>query len=173
MAEQILSAEQQFPLSGSMTQVVRVFGDLCFHTDGDIQLLAFAPDGKLLSIEDLGVLRTWDPGTGQQLRWTFLSDLETLWAISPEANLIASATDDLTLWEISSGKVLDTIPQPSWVTAIVFGPAGNLLATGHDDGVLRVWDVASRGLRYEFPGPKRPISALVVKAAGSLLASGG
>jgi WD40 repeat protein len=96
MAEQILPAEQQFPMSGSMTQVIRVFGDLCFHTDGDIQLLAFAPDAKLLSIEDLGVLRTWDPGTGQQLRWTFLSDLETLWAVSPEANLIASATDDLT-----------------------------------------------------------------------------
>src|SRR6266849_5768696 len=173
MAEQILSAEQQFPLSGSMTQVVRVFGDLCFHTDGDIQLLAFAPDGKLLSIEDLGVLRTWDPGTGQQLRWTFLSDLETLWAISPEANLIASATDDLTLWEISSGKVLDTIPQPSWVTAIVFGPAGNLLATGHDDGVVRVWEVASRSLRCEFPGPKRPISALALNDAGTLLASAG
>jgi WD40 repeat protein len=173
MAEQLLPAEQQFPLSGSMTQVIRVFGDLCFHTDGDIQLLAFAPNGNLLSIEDLGVLRTWDPNTGQQLRWTFLSDLETLWAISPEANLIASATDDMTLWEVSSGKVLDTIPQPSWVTAIVFGPGAKLLATGHDDGIVRVWDTASRGLRYEFPGPKRPISAVAFNTAGNLLASAG
>jgi WD40 repeat protein len=173
MAEQTLSTEQQLPTSGSMPQVLRVFGDLCFRSDGDLQVLAFGADGQLWSIEDLGVLRQWNPSTGQQLRWTFLSDLETLWAISPDTRLIASATDDLTLWEVSSGKSVDTISQPSWVTAVAFGPAAKLLATGHDDGVVRVWDVAGRGLRHEFPGPKRPISAVAFNAAGTLLASAG
>ncbi len=88
-------------------------------------------------------------------------------------SLIASATDDLSLWEIATGKVLDTIPQPSWVTALAFGPGAKLLATGHDDGIVRVWDVASRGLRYEFPGPKRPISAVAFNATGTSLASAG
>lgn len=173
MPEQALSPEQQFPLSGSMPQVLRVFGDLCFHTDGDVQVLAFGPEGHLWSIEDLGVLRQWNPSTGQQLRWTFLSDLETLWAISPDNRLIASATDDLTLWEVASGKSLDTVPQSSWVTAVAFGPAAKLLATGHDDGVVRVWDVANRSVRVDFPGPKRPISAVAFNAAGTILASVG
>jgi WD40 repeat protein len=173
MAEQALSAKQGIPVSGTMPQVLRVFGDLCFHADGDLQALAFAADGHLWSIEDLGVLREWNPSTGQQLRWTSLSDLETLWAISPDTRLIASATDDLTLWEVSSGKILDSLQQPSWVTAVAFGPAGKLLATGHDDGVVRVWDIASRSLRFEFPGPKKPISALAFNAGGTLVASAG
>jgi WD40 repeat protein len=173
MPEQTLSAKEQFPLSGSMPPVLRVFGDLCFHTDGDLQVLAFDPEGHLWSIEDLGVLRQWNPSTGQQLQWTLLSDLETLWAISPDTRLIASAADDLTFWDVASGKILDTMQQPSWVTAMAFGPSAKLLATGHDDGVVRVWDVAGRNLRLEFPGPKRPISAVAFNAAGTVLASAG
>jgi WD40 repeat protein len=175
MPEQALSASaaQNFPDLGSMPQVLRVFGDLRFHTDGDLQLLCFAPNGHLWSVEEPGFLRQWNPATGQQLSAAFLSDLETLWAMSPDARLIASATDDLTLWETATGKALDTIAQPSWVTAIAFGPAAKRLATGHDDGVVRVWDVSSRRLRQEFPGPKRPISAVSFNAAGTMLASSG
>jgi WD40 repeat protein len=175
MPEQTLSvsAEQHVPLLGALPQVVRVFGDLRLHTDGDLQLLAFDSQGRLWSIEDPGVLREWNPTTGNQLRATFLSDLETLWAINPNAGLVASAADDVSLWETSSGKVLDTIPQSSWVTAVAFGPQAKLFVTGHDDGIVRVWEVASRGLRHEFPGPKRPISAVALNAAGTLLASAG
>jgi WD40 repeat protein len=79
----------------------------------------------------------------------------------------------LSLWEIATGKVLDTIPQPSWVTALVFGPGGKSLATGHDDGIVRVWDVANTGLCWEFPGPKRPISAVAFNDSGKVLASAG
>jgi WD40 repeat protein len=175
MPEQTLSVatERNLPVLGSKPLVLRVFGDLRFHTDGDLQALSFDANGHLWSIEDPGVLRQWNPLTGHQLAATFLSDLETLWAISPDVSLIASATDDLSLWEIGSGQVLDMIPQPSWVTALVFGPGAKWLATGHDDGIVRVWDVASRGLRHEFPGPKRPISAVAFNATGTLLASAG
>jgi WD40 repeat protein len=175
MSEQTLSVstERNFPVSGSMPQVVRVFGDLRFHTDGDLQVLSFAPDGHIWSIEEPGVLRQWNPSTGNQLRAAFLSDLETLWAMSPNRGLIASAADDVSLWEVSSGKVLDAIPQSSWVTAIAFGPEAKYLATGHDDGLVRVWDLSNLSVRHEFPGPKRPISAMAFNAAGTLLASAG
>jgi WD40 repeat protein len=175
MPEQTLpvSAEPGLPVAGARPLVLRVYGDLRFHTDGDLQALAFDANGHLWSIEDPGVLRQWDPATGHQIAATFLSDLETLWAISPDVSLIASATDDLSLWEIAGGKILDTIPQTSWVTALVFGPGAKSLATGHDDGIVRVWDVADRNVRYEFPGPKRPISAVAFNADGTLLASAG
>jgi WD40 repeat protein len=154
-------------------QVIRVYGDVRFHTDGDIQSLIFSADGNLWSIEDPGILRQWNALTGQQLGWTFLSDLETLWVLSGDARWLASASDDLALWEVASGKMVEALPQPSWVTALAFGPQAQVLATGHDDGVVRIWDQASRRLQFEFPGPKRPISAVAFNPAGTCLASAG
>ena len=46
--------------------VHRVFGEPCFHTDGDIAAVAFAADGTLYSIDESGVLRHWD-AAGKQL----------------------------------------------------------------------------------------------------------
>src|SRR5207245_7396005 len=97
-----LSVHQNPPLPGSVPQVIRVYGDVRFNTDGDIQSLIFSADGNLWSIEDPGILRQWNALTGQQLGWTFLSDLEALWVLSGDARVLASASDDLALWEVAS-----------------------------------------------------------------------
>src|ERR1700676_1792713 len=103
---------------GALFQGLRLFGDFRFHTDGELQALAFSSDGTLWSVEESGVLRHWDIATGQQLAWTCLSDLETLWTFSRDARVALSASDDLSLWDVSSGQLLTSLPQPSWVTAV-------------------------------------------------------
>src|SRR6059036_2572858 len=92
----------------------QVFGDPHLHSDGDLLALTFAPDGTLWSVEEPGVLRHWNAATGQQLAWYSLSDLETVWAFSPDTRVLASASNDLTFWDTSSGQVLTAVPQPSW-----------------------------------------------------------
>src|SRR5262245_3227378 len=82
----------------------RVFGEPQLHTDGDLFALSFAQDGSLWSVEEPGVLRQWNAANGQQLHWLSLSDLETAWTFSRDMRLLASASDDLTLWDISSGQ---------------------------------------------------------------------
>jgi WD40 repeat protein len=151
--------------------VLRVFGDFRFHTDGDLLALAFVADGSLYSLEEPGVLRHWNPETGQQRDWQFLSDLETLWAFSPDARVLASASDDLSLWDVSSGQLLTAVPQPSWVTALAFRADPTFLATGHDDGLVRLWDAAGHHLVREFPADERPISALAFSPDGRRLAA--
>ena len=83
-----------------------VIGEPQLHTDGDVAGLAFAADGSLWSIEETGIVRQWNAPSGQQLDWQWLSDLETLWVFSSDARLLVSASDDLTLWDASSGAVL-------------------------------------------------------------------
>ncbi len=160
-------------LPANAVPLEQVFGDPHLHIDGEMLALTFAPDGTLWSVEEPGVLRHWDPVNGRQLDWQSLSDLETLWAFSGDARVLASASDDLTFWDTSSGQVLTAVPQPSWVTALTFHPDPAYLATGHDDGVVRLWDAAGHHLVHEFRSHRRPISALAFSADGSYLATAG
>src|SRR5438128_10849242 len=90
----------------------QIFGDPHLHTDGDLLALTFAPDGTLWSVEEPGLLRHWNPATGQQLGWHSLSDLEMLWCFSHDARVLASASDDLRFWDTSSGLMLTAVPHP-------------------------------------------------------------
>jgi WD40 repeat protein len=151
----------------------QVFGDPHLHIDGDMLALTFAPDGALWSVEEPGVLRHWDPAGGKQLEWRSLSDLETLWCFSQDARVLASASNDLSFWDVSGGLLLTAVHQPSWVTALAFHPDPAFLATGHDDGVVRLWDAAGHHLVREFRLHKKPISALAFDASGARLAVAG
>jgi WD40 repeat protein len=151
----------------------QVFGDPHLHIDGDLLALTFAPDGTLWSVEEPGVLRHWDAAAGKQLEWQSLSDLETLWCFSRDARVLASASNDLSFWDVSSGQVLTAVQQSSWVSALAFHPDPAFLATGHDDGVIKLWDAAGHHLVREFHLHKKPISALAFSADGSRLAAAG
>jgi WD40 repeat protein len=167
------ASEQNFPGPGALPRVVRVFGDLRFHTDGDLLALAFTAPEILWSVEEPGVLRQWNMTTGQPLGSAFLSDLETLWSFSADARVLVSASDEVSLWESATGRLVTSLAQPSWVTAVALRNDPGLLATGHDEGVVRLWDVSSRRLTVELAGHDRPIGALAFSPDGQRLASAG
>jgi WD40 repeat protein len=154
-------------------QVVRVFGDLRFHTDGDLLALAFTSPELLWSVEEPGVLRRWNMATGQALGSAFLSDLETLWSFSANARVLVSASDEVSLWDPATGQLVTTLSQPSWVNAVTLREDPLLVATGHDEGVVRLWDAGSRQLLREFAGHDRPVGALAFSPDGQRLASAG
>jgi WD40 repeat protein len=166
MTASIASSTQAPPVPG----LVRVFGDSRFHADGELLALAFAADGTLCSVEEPGILRRWR-ATGQQLDFRFLSDLETLWAFSSDARFLASASDELSLWESTGGQLLGVIAQPSWVTALAFRGDSSLVATGHDDGIVRLWEGSSGRLVRELANHDRSISALAFSPEGTRLAA--
>ena len=153
--------------------VVRVFGAHPFHTDADLLALGFAADGTLWSIEEPGVLRRWDLDGRRQLGWHHLEELATLWAFAPAALHLASASDDLSVWEVAAGTLAASWPQACWVTAVAFSPDGGRLAAGHDDGFVRLWDWRDQRLLREFQGHRSAVSALAFDADGRRLASAG
>src|SRR5262249_52806360 len=84
------------------THATRVFGTARFHANGDLQALAFTADGSIRSVEEPGVLCHWNATTGQPLLRQHLSDVETLWVFSSDGRLLASASDDLSLWDAAT-----------------------------------------------------------------------
>jgi WD40 repeat protein len=154
--------------------VHKIFGEPRFHTDGDVAAVAFAADGTLWSIDDAGLLQHW-AADGKILSRNFLSDLETLWVFSPAAQLLASGNDDLILWDVPTGQLVNRIAQSSWVTAVAFSADGKTIATGHDDGMVRFWDVGSQKFVGEVKACPKPVplSAIAFAPRGDYLATVG
>jgi WD40 repeat protein len=150
--------------------LVRSFGEPHLLTDGDVLLLTFARDGSLWSLEEPGILRHWTPA-GKPLETHVLSDLETLWAFSADARVLVSGSDDLTLWDTSSGHILTALSQESWVTALAIAPDPAFLTTGHDDGSIRYWDFAGHANLRTTRHHEMPISALAIRPDGKVLAA--
>lgn len=149
-----------------------IFGDPQLRTDGELVALAFGEDGTLWSVDDPGILRQWHAGTGRELSWQSLSDFETLWCFSRDARLLASAgTDDLSVWETATGDLRVVLRQPAEATALAFAPEARLLASGHEDGIVRLWELGRQRRVREFRGHDQPISALAFSADGRQLAT--
>jgi len=153
--------------------ILRTFGAKPFQTDGELLALAFARDGSLWSIEEPGVLRHWDLKQRQQVAWHALTEPATLWAFGPNAQFAASGSDELSLWDVTAGERLLKRPSESWITAIAFPVTGSMLATGHDDNVVRLWDTTRGQVIRVLEGHSRSVSALAFSPDGSLLASAG
>jgi len=149
-----------------------VLGDPQLRTEGELLALAFAADGTLWSVEEPGLVRHWNSVTGQELTWQSLSDFETLWCFSKDARLLASAgTDDLSVWDTNTGDLRLALGQRSAVTALCFADDATLLATGHEDGATRIWDISAGRLRAELRSHAQAISAVALDAGGKRLAS--
>ena len=158
--------------SPSVWPVQRVFGETLFRADAEVQAITFGPGG-LWSVEEGGGLRQWDAATGKLLAWNELEEDATLWRFRQDGKLLAGCTADLILWDLPSGQRRTIIPQPAWITAVAFLPSLDLAATGHDDGLVRVWDIADGTLLREFRGYFRPVSALAFSPDGKRIVSAG
>ena len=152
--------------------ISKTFGEPRFHTEGDISAIAFAGDGSIWSVDEAGLLRRWS-AEGHILQRSFLSDLETLWCFSADADLLASGNDNLLIWNTAEGQLLYRIPQPGWVSALAFSPDGRTIACGHDDGSVRLWDVHSQRQIGELAAHTDAVSAIQFSAAGDRIATAG
>ena len=129
--------------------------------DGDMEGLAFSPDGKYLvgSIMD-GPIQVWEIATGEESMTLDVDTSSASLAFNPDGSLLASGIDNsVQVWDMATGtelQVLDSPPlavsesQSGYVCDIDFSPDGSLLAavaceTGSNVAfeVARVWDTTS------------------------------
>jgi WD40 repeat protein len=159
-------------LHSSSTPGRRVFGERPFRTDADVVALNFAGE-ELWSLEEGGTLRCWELPAGRQAQWRSLGEDATLWQFRDDGRLLAGAGLDVSLWDVPSGRREGFLPQDSWVTALAFAPDSDLIATGHDDGLIHLWDAQDGRLVLRLRGHQRAVSALAFSQDGKRLVSAG
>jgi WD40 repeat protein len=92
-------------------------------------------------------------------------------ALGAEDGLLVTASSECRVWDLT-GRGFETLVPHAGRSACEFEPGGRRLATGDEDGVLRVWDVASARLLLERPIAPERIRSLSFQPGGPLLAAG-
>lgn len=101
---------------------------------------------------------------------------------SPDGKILASASNDIRLWDIHSGKMLIALHgHTNVIQGVCFSPDGQLLASGDEDGVIKLWDAKTgtclQTLRADRPYERMNISGVtgltpaqisVLKALGAV-----
>jgi WD40 repeat protein len=100
-------------------------------------------------------------------------------AIGPHGDWLATGSKesaDVVLWDTATGaelRVLHVEEHPASVLALAVAPAGEWLAAGHADGILRLWDIATGTLRHTMPRlPTSLLRDLQVRATGAVQTAG-
>ncbi|MFL5732561.1 MAG: WD40 repeat domain-containing protein [Chloroflexia bacterium] len=95
--------------------------------------IAWSPDGKELATSQVGIIKIWDPLTGQELASLANSGGVLSMAWAPHAPIIATTGGDahiMALWNSTSGKRIREWTIANFGYALAWSPQGDVIATG-------------------------------------------
>ncbi len=93
-------------------------------------------------------------------------------AYSPDGQLVASAADDILLWDAATRRKVARFEYPSIVWSVAFSPDGRWLVSAHGDGAVLVWDVAERERVASFNEHSGGVRAVAFSPDGKRVVSG-
>ncbi len=139
--------------------------------------LAYSPKGNLiLSSSLLGVLRWWNPATGEETQPAAHAGNRPFLAIAPDGRQALSAGGisegaPLRLWSVPGGRVLKEVPLASGTSFGSVFLADNQRVVFADGGNLRMLDLETGTELCPFVGHTKPVSGVAFSRDGRLLLS--
>jgi WD40 repeat protein/DNA-binding SARP family transcriptional activator len=142
---------------------------------GDVNGVAFSPDGTLLAVAGSRGTAVWDRRTNKVIRAVPAQHGAAKAAFSPDGDRLAIAGADGTdtLLDLRTGRQTGRLTAKGSVDDISFSPDGKLLASASLTGITTIWDVARQRKVDELASPST-IAAYAVSFSpdGKLVAVG-
>jgi serine/threonine protein kinase/WD40 repeat protein len=136
--------------------------------------IAFAPDGASMAILSVGHLQIARTDNGQTLLNRPVTSQCFTVAYSHDGTKLVygGAFGAIVVFDIAHQRVLAHLGCASDVHRLAFSPDDSLLATGHGDSIIRLWDLKSGEARGELVGHRRALLDLAFSPdARTLLSS--
>jgi WD40 repeat protein len=92
-------------------------------------------------------------------------------AFSPDGRWLASAADDIVLWDAATQTKLAHLPYTAESWSVAFSPDGQWLVSSHSDGAVLLWSVTERELVANFNEHSNSVRAVAFSRDGKKIAS--
>ena len=143
--------------------------------------LAITADSGTIVSGGYEAIALWDLNAGSLRQNLSLESPEILVsaiALSPDGTTLAGATGEIEIWNLSTGKRLQTMESDNWTTAVAISPDGKLMASGGGDpvdqnGSVQLWNFATGELMQTHYYVEREIYSLAFSYNGEMLAVAG
>jgi WD40 repeat protein len=104
---------------------------------------AFASDGATLAAYNYdNTIQLWNLASRLPFGPVMTSSTDgAAMAFSPDGSILAVAGGRTELWDVATGRLIGTLPDPDGSTSVDFSPNGATLAVGTSDGPDQLWNV--------------------------------
>ena len=140
---------------------------------GNVNGVAFGPDGRIVTAGYDATLRIWTAGEGAPAVVTLPTPLNAV-AVAPDGEIVAAGADGAVRILSPAGQVRAEIELgPTPVIGLALSPDGWRIAAATIGGAVAVVERASAKALFSLVGPGLPVWSLAFKPDGAELLTGG